>query len=179
MKRQPKPWSWEEVAPSPRPKTVDEVRHSLAQRRRRAMGAHVEQVVEHRLRGLGLAMVERVHTGMAKIAGRYVHTRAVAGDFRAVLPPSGRSVLVEVKHRDEATLKPSALTPGQTLTLTENELAGGLSLLVWARGLEFAIVPWSCCRMYLVGDADGTREPLRWETAQAISLTSPLSTFRP
>ncbi len=162
----PRPWPKPGAPETPR--SVEQIQKSFLQRRRAAVGRNVQTIVGHRLRALGLACIEEVHTGMRKIGGKYLHAKAVSGDFRAVLPPTGRAVLVEVKHRDAETLVPSVIQSNQSGALTANAVAGGMSLVVWARGTDIAIINWIHVSSYFA-----SATPLSWKTAQCLNLTSP------
>ncbi len=164
----PRPWPKPGAEPAPR--TIEQLQRSMAQRRRQAIGRNVEAIVEHRLRALGMCCVERINTGMRKLGDRFVHAKAVSGDFRAVLPPVGRSALIEVKHRDAERLAPSDIQPNQRAALDENARAGGLSLLVWARGAEIAVMYWPPAHF-----AGTPSSSLPWADARMLAITTPLA----
>ncbi len=112
----------------------------------------VEHVVGHRLRALGLLLVEQIATPTKalRVQGKVVGIRyvgRVSGDYRAITA-TGRSVLVEIKRREARTLAPSDLEPHQRRALEIHAAAGGLSLLVWSHPpelfvLSFPIPGWN------------------------------------
>lgn len=118
----------------------------------RASGEHAEILVKAALQRLGLRMVEKVNTPWKVIfrdgpGGRRTVQHAfpvekVSGDFRAVEPSTGRSVLVESKNHDADTLPFSTFRPHQILALTQNHEAKGLSLMAWVRKGEVHLIEW-------------------------------------
>lgn len=134
---------------APVPKTPEQAQRSLAQKRRRAVGRRVEAVVEHRLRALGLEMVERINVEQRRVGDKTLYTKRVSGDFRAVTP-TGHAVLVEVKHRDASRLTYSDIQPHQRSALDAFVRLGALALLVWANGSDVAIMRWADMRGMLI-----------------------------
>lgn len=119
----------------------------------RKRGDHVEILVERALCARGLAMVERVQTGFrlqrqfdaatgtSRIVGASPAAR-VAGDFRAVVRGSGRSVLVESKFRADGQLSLADFQPHQRAALDEHALHGGLSLVAWVTSAGVELLAW-------------------------------------
>jgi len=101
------------------------------------IGQRGEEKAKERLLELGFLMIEKVENAwkVARNKGGSI-SRAwpaakVAGDFRAVEPPFGRSVLVEVKHTGSRNLRWSDFSEHQPIKLSEHSAAGGLSLVAW------------------------------------------------
>lgn len=100
------------------------------------------------LEDLGFVCIERIETGFKVIRGprgQIVHAfpmGKVAGDFRAVDPTSGRSVVVEVKNRKDGVLSLSDFEDHQAGFLTQHLQAGGLSLVVLVCPAGCVCVPW-------------------------------------
>lgn len=97
-----------------------------------------ETVFCHMLNFMGCACVRRIETGwrVKRVNGRIVGAspmRAVAGDIAAVIPPAGRSVLVECKRRD-GRLVWSDLEDHQHRALAAHAGNGGVSMLGWISG---------------------------------------------
>ena len=124
-------------------------RKSYAARRSQAKGDTGERIARLALSALGLRQIERIYTGVvihewmswlghgvARISAKY----RVSADFRA-LTNEGRSVLVEVKARDDKLVW-SDLKDHQRSALTEHHLANGLSLLVWITGSDVFVLRW-------------------------------------
>ncbi len=113
-----------------------------------------EMVARVTLQGMGLEMIEKIHTPWKVIfktlpgGGRKVVNafplEKVAGDFRAVYPRTGQSVLIEVKSRmDRDTFRWSDLEPHQRESLDNHWRLGGLSLVVWViESGEAIVLPW-------------------------------------
>jgi len=106
---------------------------------RQRHGAVGEHAVAGRLRVWGFVLVEKVHTpwkvqfGPGGRVMRAWPVEKVCGDFRAVMPPHGRSVLVEVKSREAGPLSWSDFESHQHDAMVANANAGGLSLVGWTR----------------------------------------------
>lgn len=119
---------------------------SVSQRDRQRIGAANETATRLVLMAAGVEMVERVHTPWRIVRDkrrriiRAEPVEKVAGDFRGVTA-SGRSVLVEAKHRDE-NLAWSDLEPHQRRALSEHHAHGGLSLVAWGRGARVYLLEW-------------------------------------
>ncbi|MCX7933844.1 MAG: hypothetical protein N3A66_01130, partial [Planctomycetota bacterium] len=60
------------------------------------LGRMAEKIAEVKLREMGFVMIEKVEPARTSSG---VYLRQCSGDFRAVMPPDGVSVLVEVKYR--------------------------------------------------------------------------------
>lgn len=155
--------NWRDV--TPKPKTPEQRQRSLEQKKRRQVGRRVEAIVEHRLRYLGLEMVERINVETRRVRGKTLYAKKVAGDFRAVTP-GGIAVLVEVKHRDADRLAFNDIEPHQRAALNRYRELQAWALLVWARRGEFCIVHWGNVR-------EGLSKPgasLSWETFSDCAL---------
>jgi len=114
---------------------------SLPHLRSHQRGRSGEQAAAEWLRYMGLQHVVSIETGMRKIGGEWRHARPVAGDIRAVIPGSGRSVLAEVKARQNALVW-SDLAVHQPVNLDEHARAGGVSLLIWRHRSGVAVMLW-------------------------------------
>ena len=103
----------------------------------KSLGEVGELIARRALIDLGYAFIHRINTpwiikrgANGKILSAHAGNK-VAGDWRAVHPASGRSILVEVKLRDSDTLAYSDLEKHQHRSLHEHHEAGGTSLIVW------------------------------------------------
>ena len=145
---------------------IARLQRSAAAKRRQQVGAAAEHLVEHRLRAMGLVLVEKVEVGCRVVRGQRIYTKPVSGDFRAVAP-GGRSVLVEVKARDTDRLATSDLETHQRRLLTEHAEAGGASLLAWFRPDlgELVLMEWAA-----VAQAFAPRASLAWDAARALAI---------
>ena len=116
-------------------------RASALQAKRQRNGALAEELVYRDLIRRGFCLVEKVEVPFRvnKRTGGVSARRKVSGDFRAVDPRDGRSVLVEVKHHAE-TLPYSAFRPHQLVALEEHASAGGVSEVAWVDS-TFAAFP--------------------------------------
>ena len=116
-------------------------------RRNKRQGAAAEAHARDLLLFLGLAHVQVIETPwrVVRQGARIVSAtpvRSVAGDIRAVIPGSGRSVLAEVKRREERLVY-SDLEDHQVASLNNHAQPGGLSLLVWiAPGAGAWVMQW-------------------------------------
>jgi len=109
-----------------------------------AKGKAAEAIVRNMLIAMGLRCVERIETGFKigkGIGTRRIPVSKVSGDFRAVVPGSGVSVLVEVKRRPKC-LRWSDLEEHQRRALSEHDAVGGISLLAWVSSEGVAIMQW-------------------------------------
>jgi len=101
-------------------------------------GTACEKIIMNVLQSRGACQVQEIETGWRKVRkqvkGKWteliIPKKKVAGDIRAVLPPDGRSILVEVKNRPEKLLY-SNLESHQHQRLKEHDLFGAISLLAW------------------------------------------------
>lgn len=115
-------------------------------RQSQKVGKNAEEAVRLALQTAGYRMIERVATpwtvtfqgGRPKAA---FPTSKVSGDFRAIEPGTGRSVLVEVKCRS-GRLRWSDLRPHQRQTLDEHHRLGGISILAWVTEDEVRLLRW-------------------------------------
>lgn len=109
--------------------TAEAVERRLKASGSQQWGAAAQLIAMQRMRLMGFGMVEEIHTGYRKLAGRWVACKKVSGDIRAVAP-GGVSVLVEVKFRPDR-LAFSDLTGHQVMALTEHHRVGGMSFVCW------------------------------------------------
>lgn len=109
-----------------------------------------ERLAQYALNSLNLRMVEKIHVGwrLLRTVNRrgsqtlawIVPQKKVSGDYRAITD-TGRSVLIEVKYRDEKLLW-SNLAKHQVEALNEHVTYGGLSLLIWVTSEEAFVLRW-------------------------------------
>jgi hypothetical protein len=163
-----KPWPWLQPAEKAAP-TAEQVLRRFRAKRSRAEGRRGEALVEHRLRALGIAMVERINVERLQVGGKALFKKRVSGDFRGIIPWTGRSVLVEVKLRPD-TLSRSDLEKHQHAALWEHQCMGGLSLVAWVRGIDVFILTY---KGFLADCSPG--EPLTVEKARTLQITKPLA----
>jgi hypothetical protein len=119
-------------------------KNAAAGRRRMRTGIVGQNVIEWRLREIGVLMVEAVNTPwkIMRVGGRItgaIPQEKVSGDFRGILP-GGRSVLVEVKTFDRLTF--GAFKKHQHDALNDHHRLGGVSLVGWVCGSEQFILRW-------------------------------------
>ena len=128
------------------------LRISVLQAQRQRNGQVAEDKVEISLLRRGFKIVEKVEVpfGVTEDGRRYAK-RKVCGDYRAVEPGSGRSVLVESKAYDER-LPWSALKPHQVKALDEHMIAGGITEVAWTDRGSLRFIPWSLFRKVGFGD---------------------------
>jgi hypothetical protein len=103
-----------------------------------------------------LCEITRIHTGWkvlrfrrrARGGGNHsqladiIPLSKVAGDFRAVVQGSGRSVLVEVKTRENTNLTWTAFEPHQRKRLQAHTDAGAVGLVVWVHASGVYVLRW-------------------------------------
>ena len=110
------------------------------------LGKRAEEAVRLALQAAGFRMIERVATPWT-VTFREGRPQAafpvakVSGDFRAVEPGTGRSVLVEVKCRS-GRLRWSDLRPHQRRALEEHHRLGGISILAWVTAWDVRLLRW-------------------------------------
>ena len=113
----------------------------------RAEGDFTQELTERELNRLGYRMVEAVNTPWKvirngkRIVGAFPVAK-VSGDFRALEPMTGRSVLVEVKSHKGDTLPWSAFEDHQRRALEEHHVTGGISLISWVIDGKVLIWKW-------------------------------------
>jgi len=95
-------------------------------------GADFELVVCQRLRLLGCAEVEQVAVPMHKIRGVWVRGRKVSCDIKAIIPPTGRAVVVECKLRPDAKLAWDDLEDHQHRRMAGAAEAGALVVIAFS-----------------------------------------------
>lgn len=110
-------------------------KRSASQKQRQRNGALAEELVQRDLIRRGFRLVEKVEVPFRvnKRTGGISARRKVSGDFRAVEPGTGRSLLVEVKHHADR-LPYAAFRPHQLIALEEHANAGGISEVAWVDG---------------------------------------------
>jgi len=121
-------------------------------RRNHAFGEHCQNLAQSTLQRMGFAMVERVHTPfrLHRVGGRITGAspvEKVSGDLRAVAP-GGRSVLAEVKNREERLVW-SEIDKHQVAALDHHADVDGRSLLIWVRlrpALAIDVLDWAILR---------------------------------
>ena len=113
------------------------------------IGKHGQQQAASILAGMGLQMVEPIGTpvtllpfGLRRDVFRVIWGEKVSGDRTAIVPGSGRKVLVETKTILERNLRWSDLRTHQPERLYRNSELGGLSLLVWVHESGVYILQW-------------------------------------
>lgn len=144
---------------------------NLQQAMRQRHGAVGESHIEARLVAWGFVLVEKVHTPWKVLFGkggrivRAFPVEKVCGDFRAVMRPSGRSVLVEVKSRESGPLSWTDFEAHQHAAMKAHSDAGGLTLIGWCRPGECLIFTRE--QAIAVGWQRG--DPLHPEAARTIA----------
>ena len=116
---------------------------------RNRRGAAGEDAAELFLNSAGFRSVVKINTGWKVIRWLNMKTRSaviapvkkVQGDFRAVIPLSGVSVLVEVKSRSPK-LSLSWFEPHQIEALNDHFTVGGLSLVAWVIEPDVFLLEW-------------------------------------
>lgn len=118
--------------PTPFADALAMAKRSASQKQRQRNGALAEELVQRDLIRRGFRLVEKVEVPFRvnKRTGSISARRKVSGDFRAVEPGTGRSLLVEVKHHAER-LPYAAFRPHQLVALEEHASAGGISEVAW------------------------------------------------
>lgn len=153
---------------------AESIRLSVLQGERKRGGEAAEALVRADCKRRGFVMVQQVHTpfGLTQ-EGRRFPKEKVAGDIRAVLPPNGTSVLIEVKKRDN-TLAWSdfAHSDGshQSAEMDEHLATGGITEVAWVdRGILHSI-PWARFREIGFGPCLS----VEWNsTTQSIAIHKP------
>ena len=105
-------------------RTVEKQAEKRSGRACRRLDYQTEEIVRLALRVVGFRMIGRTRP----LDGGPVEE--TGGDFRAVEPGTGRSVLVAVKCRS-GRLRWSDLRPHQRQALDEHHRLGGISILAW------------------------------------------------
>ena len=152
--------------------TAAAIRTSIKQGERKRGGDAAEALVRADCKRRGFVMVEQVHTpfGVTEDGRRYAKAK-VSGDIRAVLPPHGTSVLIEVKKRDH-TLAWSDLAHSdgshQSDELDAHRNAGGITEIAWVDRGSLHSIPWH--RFREIGF--GPRLSVTW-TGNDIAITKP------
>ena len=145
------------------PKTPADARLSALQSQRQRHGEETEAFVKHALQKRGFVLVRKVHTPfrLNRATGAMYAVERVPGDFRAVEPMTGRSVLVEAKHYDVA-LPWSALKHKrgghQSEELNEHLAANGITEIAWLDRGMLHFMDWGL----LVGLGFGSGTSIVW-----------------
>lgn len=132
-------------------------------------------IAQYTLQQMGLGRVQAIYTPWKvlwkTVRGRRVVDKAfplrkVDGDFIAVVPGTGQSVLVEVKRRGTRdTLRWSDLEAHQREALDDHIANGGLSLVAWVLdNNECIILPWPIPGL-------GFRRSIDWDAAVTVQWT--------
>lgn len=130
-------------------------------KRNQQIGKTGENLADIRLRAIGLEMVEKIGTPVilqslpkraisalrktgvnASMVFRVIFGEKVSGDRRAVVPISGRSVLIETKTIFDRNLRWSDLRKHQPERLDRHTELGGLSLIAWVNETGVYIMKW-------------------------------------
>lgn len=130
-------------------------------RQQQKIGEQGEQLAESRLRSIGFEMIEKIGTPVKmaslpqhgftalrkvginpKMVRKVIFGEKVAGDRRAIIPPLGRSVLIETKTILARNLRWSDLRPHQPGKLDEHSIQGGVSLIAWVHESGVYILQW-------------------------------------
>ncbi len=138
---------------SPDPEDIARVQRSQRSRANVRAGEQAQMLVGHLLLSRGLVAVERIETGMRPVrkwdprARRSViiggrHVARVSGDWRAMLPGSARTVLVEVKKRVDDQLSLSDFEAHQLVALQDYHRAGAIALVGWVHGGGPELLRW-------------------------------------
>lgn len=159
-------------------------------------GDHAQQLVAYTLRAAGFGMIQPIATPW-RVTRRYdpkTKTSKIVGaspkgavfaDFMAVVPGSGRSVIVEVKLRADGVLSLSNFGKHQIAALDEHHKLGGLSLVAVVEGGRVNLLQWPISGLakgapvHLFYDKHGLGNfgPLLWpraEPAAAPELEEPI-----
>lgn len=126
---------------------LDAVARKLRNRANTMRGDYTQEIVGHRLRVLGLKMVQRIATGWRLQRGKHGIMGAtplakVHADFTAIVPGTGQSVRCEVKARRDGVLSLADFAPHQVRALTEHHELGGLSLVGWVHTHGVDVLRW-------------------------------------
>lgn len=117
-------------------------RLSQLQGDRQRIGQEGEDRVAAALLARGLRLVEKVEVPMGITSdGRRFGKRTVSGDYRAVDPVMGRSVLVEVKNIPDR-LSWSDFRKHQPGALDEHQSARGITEVAWIDRGTLRFIPW-------------------------------------
>lgn len=124
---------------------MDALRLSQLQALRHDNGEQAEARVEKALIDRGFKLVEKVEVPFGVTAeGRLFAKRRVSGDYRAVEPGTGRSVLIESKAKStKRQLKWSDFRKHQPEKLDEHLAAGGITEVAWTDQGRLRFIPWS------------------------------------
>lgn len=135
-------------------------------------GGDAEDVVGHRLRGLGFLCVQRIQTGwrVQRKGGRIVGASPIAkvmGDFTGIEPKTGRFMICEVKSRRSKTLPLHAFALHQRCALDAVVQAKGIAFVAWVSTYGVAVMNWDQLRLVLE-----PRAPMTWDAALNMQTTS-------
>ena len=144
-------------------------------KREHTVGKQGQGLAADALARLGVEMVEKIGTPVIMIPKGTVHSvpvfqiifeEKVSGDHRGTLR-GGRGVLAETKTILDRNLRYSDLRPHQPERLSEHDLLGGLSLLVWVHSLGVYVMQWP-----IRGFVSGTS--ITPEQAEVLAITERL-----
>ena len=149
-----------------------------AGKRSRDIGAAGEQLTRFALQRAGLAEIERVHTPFRihrNSAGKVENVspmEKVSGDFRAIDPETGKSVLCEVKTRAGDRILWSDLEEHQVRALDAHAKHGAIALLSVVLSDKAILLRWPVSgfgkgksirilggNLRLIGNGKGPRNP--------------------
>jgi len=121
------------------------MRNSQLQAQRQQNGEDAEDRVETALLQRGLKLVEKVEVGFGVThEGRRYAKAKVSGDYRAVEPGTGRSVLIESKAKaTKDRLSWGDFREHQPVKLDEHMIAGGITEVAWTCMGSLRFIPWS------------------------------------
>jgi hypothetical protein len=121
------------------------MRNSQLQAMRQQNGEDAEDKVEIALLQRGLKLVEKVEVGFGITQdGRRYAKGKVSGDYRAVEPGTGRSVLIESKAKaTKDRLSWGDFRKHQPVKLDEHMVAGGITEVAWTCMGPLRFIPWS------------------------------------
>ena len=115
-------------------------RNVLRGKQNKAQGDIAERLIRRELDHLGFVMIEKLHNAwfISKIVKRggksrllaWIYPAKISGDYKAVDPQNGKSVLVEVKSTS-GRLQYSRIEDHQRQALDDHHAAKGISLLGW------------------------------------------------
>lgn len=138
-------------------------------------GIAAEHIARKLLEDCGrFQMIERIETGVKVLRGKGGRITAafpierVSGDFRAILPGVGRSVLVEVKYRKDSKLSYSDFKPHQHDALNLHNECGGSSIVIFVCPKGAVMHVWP-----IMGLTKG--KPLNWEDLTKPAMHGMLS----
>lgn len=106
------------------------------------IGESSEAIVKILLDRRGYRMIEHPQSRRVKTDRGWIFIDKLSGDFRAIQPGTGKSVLVEVKYRDR-NLRPSDFEEHQITSLRDHEDYGGISIIAHVHALGVDLMTYS------------------------------------